>query len=267
MSETPAADRRLAGDHRDTWAGRDGPAIGTVLVTDATQYAGPGAVAALVKAGARVVCHDPCFADAAARQAFALAHPAVTVAESAGAAALVAELARLGIDVDAAVLNSAFANRPTPVGEIPLDDFRRTFEAVFLFPVDLAQLLLPAMRRRRAGALVFVTSARQLQPEPGFAVATAIRAATTTFAQALAREVASDGIQVNAVAPNYLYSEMYYPRARFIDDAEGRARIAALVPAGRLGMPEEIGELITFLVAGKARFVTGQTIFFTGGWP
>lgn len=52
-------------------------------------------------------------------------------------------------------------------------------------------------------------SARALRLEPGYAVPTSLRAATTTFATALAREVASAGIQVNVVAPNYLYSEMY----------------------------------------------------------
>jgi NAD(P)-dependent dehydrogenase (short-subunit alcohol dehydrogenase family) len=73
--------------------------------------------------------------------------------------------------------------------------------------------------------------------------------------------------QVNVVAPNYLYSEAYYPRARFIDDPLGSAEIAAKVPLGRLGRPEEIGELIAFLASGRAPFVTGQVIDFTGGWP
>lgn len=69
------------------------------------------------------------------------------------------------------------------------------------------------------------------------------------------------------VAPNYLYSDAYYPRARFVDDPDGRAQIAAKVPPGRLGRPEEIGELIGILVSGRAPFVTGQVIDFTGGWP
>lgn len=72
---------------------------------------------------------------------------------------------------------------------------------------------------------------------------------------------------MNVVAPKYLYSEACYPRARFIDDPEGRARIAARVPMGRLGRPEEVGELIAFLASNRAPFVTGQVIDFTGGWP
>lgn len=241
--------------------------MGTILVTDASHYAGPGAVSTLVAQGAHVICHDRTFHDVATRQAFGDAHSGVECAESIDAPDLASELARRNIEVDAVVLNSAFPISRAPIGEIPLDDFRDTFEAVFLFPVQLTQLLLPAMKRRRSGALVFVTSARQLQPEFGFAVPTSIRAATTTFASALAREVADFGIQVNVVAPNYLYSEMYYPRAKFIDNQEGCDQIAAIVPAGRLGTQEEVGELIAFLVSGKSTFFTGQTVFFTGGWP
>jgi NAD(P)-dependent dehydrogenase (short-subunit alcohol dehydrogenase family) len=123
------------------------------------------------------------------------------------------------------------------------------------------------MKEKGRGRFVFVTSARYLQAELGFAVATSIRSATTAFALGLAREAAAYNIQVNVVAPNFLYSEAYYPRARFIDDPAGRADIAAKVPLGRLGRPEEIGELIGFLASGRSPFVTGQVIDFTGGWP
>lgn len=66
--------------------------------------------------------------------------------------------------------------------------------------------------------------------------------------------------------PNYLYSEMYYPRARFIDDPAGAEVIRQTVPTGRLGTPEEFGELVAFLLSGKSTFTTGQVINFTGGW-
>jgi NAD(P)-dependent dehydrogenase (short-subunit alcohol dehydrogenase family) len=94
-----------------------------------------------------------------------------------------------------------------------------------------------------------------------------LRAATTAFAKALAKEAAPFGVQANVVAPNYLYSEMYYPRARFIDDPTGRDTIARAVPFGRLGQQEEVGALIAFLASGKSPFTTGQVIYFAGGWP
>lgn len=165
------------------------------------------------------------------------------------------------------IMRDVHPNTPREIEQIDVTELRESFEALCVFPLQLTQRLLPAMRKRSGCSLVFITSARALRPESGYAVPTILRAATTTFAIALAREVASAGIQVNVVAPNYLYSEMYYPRARYIDDPQGKELIAGLVPMGRLGTPEEIGELVTFLVSGRSGFVTGQVINFTGGWP
>jgi 3-oxoacyl-[acyl-carrier protein] reductase len=97
-------------------------------------------------------------------------------------------------------------------------------------------------------------------------VPTTLRAATTSFAKALALEAAPFGIQSNVVAPNYLYSELYYPRSHFIDDPKGRAEIARIVPFGRLGDADEVGALIAFLASGRSPFTTGQVIHFSGGW-
>jgi 3-oxoacyl-[acyl-carrier protein] reductase len=174
--------------------------------------------------------------------------------------------ARWGIP-DAVVSNDVHPIVRNEIGTIPLDHFRATFEAVVMVPVRLAQLFLPHMKALRRGAFVFVTSARETRPERGFAVPTTLRAATTAFAKALAKEAAPFGVQANVVAPNYLYSEMYYPRARFIDDPAGRDAIARAVPFGRLGQQEEVGAPIAFLASGKSPFTTGQVIYFAGGWP
>jgi NAD(P)-dependent dehydrogenase (short-subunit alcohol dehydrogenase family) len=129
--------------------------------------------------------------------------------------------------------NDAYPIARNEIDCLSREDLRATFEAVVVFPVRLVQQFIPGMKQRRSGSLVFITSAREARPEPGFAVPTTMRAATTAFAKAVAKEVAPFGIQANAVAPNYLYSEMYYPKARFIDSAEGRELIARTVPFGR----------------------------------
>jgi NAD(P)-dependent dehydrogenase (short-subunit alcohol dehydrogenase family) len=98
-------------------------------------------------------------------------------------------------------------------------------------------------------------------------VPTTLRAATTAFAKALAKEAAPFGIQANVIAPNYLASELYYPRSRFVDDPAGRAEIERIVPFGRLGDPSEVGALVAFFASGRSPFTTGQVVKFTGGWP
>ncbi len=239
----------------------------SVLMTNVCQYTGPGSVPVLLRDHQVLYCHDGSFVDPAVAQRFEAEHPGAVALSAQTPQALSDELQARGIAVETVIHNDVYPNTPLPIEDIPLEMLQASFDALLLFPARLTQLLLPAMKTAGRGRFVFVTSARYLQPEPGFAVATSIRAAATAFAQALAREAAPFGIQVNVVAPNYLYSEAYYPRARFIDDPEGRAQIAAKVPLGRLGTPEEIGELVGFLASGRAPFVTGQVIDFTGGWP
>lgn len=239
----------------------------TVLLTNACQYAGPGVVPVLLRERHGTFCHDASFVDPVVARDFAARHPGAIALAAQTPAAIADELAAASVSVEAVVHNDVHPNTPLPIGEIPIEALQAAFDALLRFPFELTQRLLPGMKARGGGRFAFVTSARHRQPEPGFAVATSIRAATTAFALALAREAAPHAIQVNVVAPNYLYSEAYYPRARFVDDPAGRAEIAARVPLGRLGKPEEIGELVAFLVSGRSAFVTGQVIDFTGGWP
>ncbi len=238
-----------------------------VLMTNVMQYVGPGALPILRREGLHLLCHDGSFDDAENARAFEAANPGSIALREQSPDGLHAELQERSVGIEVFVSNDVFPNTPRPIEDVAIETLRDSFEALFLFPFRLTQLLLPEMKRTRRGRFVYITSARYLQPEVGFSVATSIREGTTAFALALAKEAAPFGIQVNVMAPNYLYSEAYYPRARFIDDPEGRERIAALVPMGRLGEPEEAGELVAFLASGRARFMTGQVINFTGGWP
>jgi NAD(P)-dependent dehydrogenase (short-subunit alcohol dehydrogenase family) len=237
-----------------------------ILLTNVTQYCGPGALAHLVRSGAEVWGHDPSFAEPEARARFESQGQAMALSAQTPEEIFAETLRRAGAP-DAIVSNDVYPITRNDIEAIPLDDWRATFEAVVLFPIRLTQAFLSEFKARRSGAFVFVTSARETRPEPGFAVPTSLRAATTAFAKALAKEAAPFGIQANVVAPNYLYSEMYYPRARFVDDPAGRASIAEKVPFGRLGEQDEVGALIAFLASGASPFTTGQVVHFTGGWP
>jgi NAD(P)-dependent dehydrogenase (short-subunit alcohol dehydrogenase family) len=241
--------------------------VANVLITNVKHYTGPGTLPVLLREKMHALCHDASFEDEDAALSFEKAHPGATALRAQTPEFLWAELNERRIVLDAVVSNDVYPNTPCPIEDVAIETLRSSFEALLVFPFKLTQLLVPAMKQRQKGSFVFVTSARYLQPEPGYSVATSIRSAATYFALALAKEVAAHGIQVNVLAPNYLYSEAYYPRARFVDDPEGREHIRSKVPMGRLGDPEEAGELIAFLVSGRSPFTTGQVINFTGGWP
>src|SRR5260370_3305186 len=158
-----------------------------VLLTNVHQYAGPGAVAALLQDGHTVACHDASFVDATARAEFQARCPAHALEAQTPEAVYAEVVARWGIP-DAVVSNDVHPIVPNDIEAIPLDHFRATFEAVVMVPIRLTQLFLPDMKALRRGAFVFVTSARETRPEPGFAVPTTLRAPTTPFPTALPTE-------------------------------------------------------------------------------
>ena len=238
-----------------------------VLLTNALSYTGPGTLEVISKSANTIYCHDPAFGNPAMAAEFQSANPELVVLNMQTPDGIFDYFDQSGISLNAVIHNDVLGNKPAPIELVPESDFVESFNQLYLFPVKLTQLLLPMFKKQKHGSFVFVTSARYLKPEPGFSVATSIRSATTSFALALAVEAASHNIQVNVVAPNYLYSEAYYPAAKYIDDEVGRKIIKSQVPLGRLGQPEEIGELISFLISGKSSFVTGQVFDFTGGWP
>lgn len=238
-----------------------------VVVTNVTEYAGMPSAAALAADGFRVLCHDPAFGNAAARAAYADANPGQVASEATTPEELVAEAVRRFGRLDAMVSNDAFPARRSKIDETDPDDYRMALESLMVAPFRLAGAAAKVMKAQGGGRMVLLTSAAPFRPYPGFTVYASGRAGASGLAVALAKELGPFNIQVNAVAPNFLYSETYYPKAQWQDDPKYVQRLKDMVPLQRLGRPEEIGALVAFLVSGKSDFVTGQVIGFTGGWP
>lgn len=237
------------------------------LVTNVTDYAGAPAVAALIAQGCRVLGHTPSFTEAEACAAAEAATPGLHAALAQAPEELVAEAVDRFGRLDVLISNDTHPAARVRIKEASPEDYRAALEALMVTPFRLAAAAARVMKAQRAGAMVFITSALPLHPYAGFSIYASARAGAGCLAQTLARELAPFGIPVNAVAPNFLYSETYYPKAQWQDDPKYVQRLKELVPMQRLGRPEEIGALIAFLSSGASDFVTGQIIPFTGGWP
>jgi len=239
----------------------------TALVTNATDYAGPPALETLVTAGFRVLVHDRSFADPEVWTRFSQAHPhAEYVAATCPGSLVTTAWDRAG-KVDVIVSNDHYPAIHAPSDKASLDEFQQTLQALVLDPFTAIRTAIPLLKAQGGGNIVMITSCRTHSPMPGGAIPDAARAAANALVRSLAIELAPFEIAVNAVAPNFLYSEAYYPRATFIEDPDGKAYVETAVPARRLGRPDEIGELIRFLAQTRARFLTGAIIDFAGGWP
>lgn len=237
------------------------------LVTHAREFAGPPAVAALLASGMTVHVHDRRFVDAAERDRFEHEFPGAVAMDEQEPEAVVAAATGGVQALDVLVSNDAYPAVHGPIETIDAATMRDTLEALVVWPFRLARAAIPALAASDRARVVLVTSSRTRLPRPDGAVPDAARAAANALVKSLCLELAPRGIPVNAIAPNFLASETYYPRARFVDDPLGRQWIRDTVPAGRLGRPEEVGELIRFLATMDGSFLTGAIIDFAGGWP
>ncbi len=235
------------------------------LVTQVRHFVGLAAARELAAQGAQVACHDTTFIEAPAREAFAAENPGLqAVAEQDPEALARAVAERLG-DVDILVNNDAFPAIRAPVEEAKPEDFRAALEALAVAPLALTGAVVPAMKARRRGKILFVTSAAPLRGLANYAMYAAARGAANALVTSLARELAPHNVHVNAVAPNYVESPTYFPPA-LLADAEKRAKMERNIPLGRLGQPEEVAQVIAFLASDGGNFVTGHVLPVAGGW-
>ncbi len=127
------------------------------------------------------------------------------------------------------------------------------------------RVFLPPMVERGIGQVLVITSASGLRVTPGAPLYSATRAGANMLVRNVATEVAGAGVQVNAVGTNFMDFPGFIA-ATGADDPAVRAKIEAQVPMGRLGTMEEFSNFCMAFLDGTARFHTGQTVGFDGGW-
>jgi 3-oxoacyl-[acyl-carrier protein] reductase len=143
------------------------------------------------------------------------------------------------------------------------DEWERAYRSLVLAPRVLAEAVLPGMRERGWGRIVNVGSSSTREPIPGLNLSNAHRMAAVGFFKTLAGEVAGDGITVNTVATGRFATERLASNTGSMEPAEEAAQRE--VPAGRLGSPEEYGDLVAFLSSERAAYITGTVIPIDGG--
>lgn len=114
---------------------------------------------------------------------------------------------------------------------------------------------------RNKGAIINISSVNTVLPEPAAALYSASKAALEQFSSIAAKEVASREITVNCISPGPVNTDLLVKH----NSQEVLKQIAALTPLGRIGEPEDIAEIVTFLASSGARWITGQNLRASGG--
>ncbi|MBT3229237.1 MAG: SDR family oxidoreductase [Candidatus Marinimicrobia bacterium] len=127
---------------------------------------------------------------------------------------------------------------------------------------DSAQEVLGGMRKNSWGRIVFITSVSVKQPIESLILSNTARAGLTGYAKTLSAQVADQGITVNMVLPGIHDTERV---KELHSDLADPALIAKDIPMKRLGKPEELAAVITFLASTRASYITGQSVVVDGG--
>src|ERR1700685_715290 len=158
------------------------------------------------------------------------------------------------------LVNCAGGSRPLPPGASD-DAWEEAIALNFGAARRLTHALLPMMRAQGWGRIINITGT--MAPKTSDA-ATAGKAATHAWARGLANDVAAQGITVNSIMPGRIHSEQISERLH-PDEEEKRGYIAANIPMGYFGDPEDIAPLVAFLASRLARYITGAIIRVDGG--
>lgn len=155
------------------------------------------------------------------------------------------------------LVNNAGLTRDGLLMWMPEKDWDDVLDIAVKGMFNVTQNVIQQMLRKRTGRIINVASLSGLKGVPGQFNYSAAKGAMIAATRSLAQEVAKRNITVNAVAPGFIRSDM----TQEIDPNQ----IKQMVPMGRIGEPEEVAHVVSFLVSNKASYITGEVININGG--
>ncbi len=165
-------------------------------------------------------------------------------------------------DVEIVVLNGG-GPKPGRFTDIALPDWDAAYRTILRSMIELIDATLPAMRAKKWGRIVALTSTSVKQPIANLVLSNAFRTALVAALKTLSGEVAADGVTVNAIATGRIATDRLLKLSGSESAMHDSAK--AEVPIARVATPQEFAPLVAFLCGAPASYVTGQTIAIDGG--
>jgi 3-oxoacyl-[acyl-carrier protein] reductase len=236
------------------------------LVTGASRGIGASIALSLAKAGAKVGINYNTSRDAAEKvvekieanggEALLLEGD---VAEESSAGSVVKRVLEQWGQIDILV-NNAGINRDRLLLRMSLEDWDTVLDVNLRGTFICSKLVMPQMIKQRSGRIVNISSVVGLSGNPGQANYAAAKAGLIGFTKAVAREVASRNVTVNAVAPGFVTTGMVDSLSE-----ETQKKILGRIPMGRFGTAEDVSHAVLFLCSDGAGYITGQVLTIDGG--
>ena len=235
------------------------------LVTGASRGIGAAVAVALAEQGADVAVNYHLRADAAKE---VVARVKALGRSSGSYSADVADLDQVRAMVQAVerdlgpvdvLVNNAGVHKGGRVQSVPTEDFALVLDSSVKGAFHCSRVVVPGMVQRGWGRIINVTSVMGIRGWPGDTAYASAKGGLVGFTKALAREVATTGVLVNAVAPGYIVTDM----TEALNESARQSMIDE-TPLGRPGTVEEVAEVVAFLASG-ATYMTGAVIHVDGG--
>jgi glucose 1-dehydrogenase len=239
------------------------------LVTGSSSGLGRAIALALAKAGAQVGIHYHTEQDAAGAVVAEIRSQGGKAQAFGGDISDAGTVQQLFTELDAAfggleilVNNAGMDGRPALCADSDPKTWGKTIAVDLLGPYYCARQALARMLPKKRGVIVQITSVHEFIPWSGYSAYTTAKAGLSMFTKTLAQEVAGSGIRVLAVAPGAIRTPI---NANVWKNPQGLQDLDRKVAMGRMGEPEEIGQVVAFLASDLASYVTGTTLPVDGG--
>ncbi len=236
------------------------------LVTGSSRGIGRATGLKLASLGAKVVFHGVTMSEKLASAVAEAGEGAVSLTADFGDMAAVSKLAATlkerSLVPDILVLNASVQSY-TGLANFESDEFLRMYRTNVESSCIILKELVPEMRRKGSGRIIFVGSINGVKPASRLAIYGSTKAALMNIAKTAALENAPFGITVNTVLPGVIETDR---NAAALSDKVFADNLKAQIPMHRFGTSEECAELIAFLASDAASYITGAEIPIAGGW-
>jgi 3-oxoacyl-[acyl-carrier protein] reductase len=238
----------------------------TALVTGASRGIGRAIALELAAAGADVAVNYAGSEEAAAavaREIEGMGRRAITIKADVGNAAEAEQMVSQTIEAFGHIdilVNNAGITRDNLIMRMKEEEFDQVINTNLKGVFNCIKAVTRPMMKQRSGRIINISSVVGALGNPGQANYVAAKSGVIGLTKASARELASRGITVNAVAPGFIATDM---TDKLSDEQKGA--LLPQIPLGRMGGPEEIARVVRFLASEDASYLTGQTLHVDGG--